>query len=527
MEKFFRAAISNIQKYGDTDIFPFPVENRILSDEADNVVKRLTEAHANFNDYFSSSSPEDIRSMVPVHHTGFRWGAQLDPFWNAYFLGCVLSIAEKIETTRIDENFVYSYRINKDTYLEGKIFRTDVSWRHFIERTIKKTKEYEYVVICDIADCYSRISHHKLENSLKFINADHAVQKSILQYLGFLTEKRSSGLPIGGPAARILAELSINNIDQYLHGRSIDFVRYADDYHLFATNKKEAYEFLFSISEFLDNEGLGLQRAKTRIVSAAEYERISSSILGNEEADKSPIQKLMSLNLRYDPYAPNAVEKYAELKGKLAEIDIVGLLNDQLAQSKIHIASARRIVSALSAVDKEAQYGAIISILDNMDSLFPIGANVFIAIADVFGNLSVEQQDEVCERLTTIYDSGHEISGIEAFVAYIVRIIGKRKNIKNQRWLTRCYDRQTSPLVRRDIIIVFANWENVQWLSMYRRRFEAAGAWERRAFILASYSMSDEGSHWRQGAKNRFDHFEKIVTEWRSKRVQQHPVIDL
>jgi hypothetical protein len=361
---------------------------------------------------------------------------------------------------------------------------------------------------------------------LKFLDADHSVQRSILHYLGFLTEKRSSGLPIGGPASRILAELSLNNVDQYLRGRSIDFVRYADDYHIFAKSKREAYEYLFKISEFLDNEGLSLQKAKTRIVTASEYKNISGSIFGEEAEEKTPIQRLMSLNLRYDPYAPNAAEKYEELKEKLSEIDIVGLLNDQLSQSKIHIASARRIISALTAIDKAAQFGALLSILDNLDTLFPICSNIFISMADIFKNLDDYQKDEICERLRKIYNSGHEISGIEAFVTYIVRIVGKRKTVANQQWLVKCYDREVSPLIRREIIVVFSNWENIPWLSMFRRRFEAAGAWERRSFIIASYSMADEGKHWRQHAKQRFDHLEKITAEWRSKRVQQNPVID-
>ena len=465
--------------------------------------------------------------MVPVHHTGFRWGAQLDPFWNAYFLGCVLSISQKIEEVRVPENVVYSYSINKDTYLQGKIFKEDAGWYNFIKESVKKADEFNFVVICDIADCYSRISHHKLENNLKIIDTPHATQNSILTYIGFLTEKRSSGLPVGGPSSRILSELSLNNVDQYLLGRGINFLRFADDYHIFANTKTEAFEYLFRISEFLDNEGLSLQKAKTRIVSSHEYKQISDSIIGQENEEKTPIQKLMSLNLRYDPYAPDAEEKYEELKGKLKEIDIVGLLNDQLSQTKIHIATTRRIVSALTSIDRSAYYGAILSILDNMDNLFPISANIFISIMSMFEELRDQEKDEVCDRLIQLYDSGHEVCGIESFVSYIVRIVGKRKSIKNQQFLVRCFENAKTPLIRRDIILVFSNWENMPWLSLYRRHFETAGSWERRAFIIASYSMSDEGRHWRQNAKKRFDEFEQIVVEWRSKRVQQQSVIAL
>ena len=36
-----------------------------------------------------------------VGYTSFRWVTQIDPIWNAYLLGLVLSIAPAIEAERI------------------------------------------------------------------------------------------------------------------------------------------------------------------------------------------------------------------------------------------------------------------------------------------------------------------------------------------------------------------------------------------------------------------------------------------
>jgi hypothetical protein len=33
MEQYLRAALENITRYGDTDVFPFPVENHIFFDK--------------------------------------------------------------------------------------------------------------------------------------------------------------------------------------------------------------------------------------------------------------------------------------------------------------------------------------------------------------------------------------------------------------------------------------------------------------------------------------------------------------
>ena len=161
MKDFFKAAIKNVYKHGDTDIIPFPIENRILHDEIDATAGLLENAYKRFDTQFAQLSPGDIRSPVPVHHVGFRWATQLDPFWNAYLLGCVLSIAEKIEDTRLAADVVFSYRLDKASYLDGDLFRRDISWIDFMRRSEAAVANFEFVVICDIVDCYGRINHHK------------------------------------------------------------------------------------------------------------------------------------------------------------------------------------------------------------------------------------------------------------------------------------------------------------------------------------------------------------------------------
>jgi hypothetical protein len=161
------------------------------------------------------------------------------------------------------------------------------------------------------------------------------------------------------------------------------FARYADDYHLFCDSKQEAYLALRTISETLGKEGLVLQRSKTRILTKAEFSAQVASVLGSDEAQPTPARRLMALSLRYDPYSANAMENYLQLREELSKIDIVGLLNEQLARSQIHIATTKKIVAALRHIDPEYQLGAVVSLLDNMTSLHPIASLVLIAVRDI------------------------------------------------------------------------------------------------------------------------------------------------
>ncbi|MDG4890330.1 hypothetical protein [Mesorhizobium sp. WSM4887] len=226
----------------------------------------------------------------------------------------------------------------------------------------------------------------------------------------------------------------------------------------------------------------------------------------------------MSLTLRFDPYAANAAEQYDELKGELEEIDVVALLNEQLSQTRVHIPTTRKIVEALKLVGTNAKYGAVLSMLDNMDALYPIAPTVFQTAYQVFEDLGEKEKEGISSRIIELYDSGHEVMALDMHVAYANRIIGRYSSISNRNYLHRCFEKEVSELIRRDIILIFSNWGNFSWLSMFKANFGAVSGWQRRALILASYSMVDEGSHWRDHTKSRFDTFEMIVRDWRSEK---------
>ena len=112
MKQHFRHSIENIIRNGDTDIFPFPLENFLFFDCKDDVIELLLDIHLNFRDRLASFPPAHEGALAPISYTGFRWATQLDPLWNAYFLGLILSAAAQIEQVRIptSEEIVFSYR---------------------------------------------------------------------------------------------------------------------------------------------------------------------------------------------------------------------------------------------------------------------------------------------------------------------------------------------------------------------------------------------------------------------------------
>ena len=238
MENHFRRALHNIAVHGDTDVFPYPLENSIFHDAPNDALALLMKIHSNFDHYLATEPPFNENQLSPVGYTGFRWVTQLDPIWNAYFLGLIISIGSEIEAARIPiaEQSVFSYR-----FVEGeteKLFNPDVGWRAFHQRSLELAETHQSVVVCDISDFYQRVRHHRLDNALKKIGNQTDIPHRIDKFLGNFTGKYSHGLPVGGPASRLLSELVLNQTDSLLKSNGIKFCRFVDDYHLFADSEK-------------------------------------------------------------------------------------------------------------------------------------------------------------------------------------------------------------------------------------------------------------------------------------------------
>lgn len=215
MREHFKKALANIIKHGDTDIFPFPFERHLFEEKQEESLKILEEYHANLEQSISLSPPLTLVKLSQVGYYGFRQATMIEPFWNAYFLGLVISLAEKIEKTRIDEKdklvFSYRYEWNEE---KGSLFK-DTTWIDYKKQCIEYSKSFEYVLQTDISNFYPRVNHHKLENELERVDTTD-VPSRILKLLSQFSGTISYGLPVGGPASRILAELALNHTDFHL-----------------------------------------------------------------------------------------------------------------------------------------------------------------------------------------------------------------------------------------------------------------------------------------------------------------------
>lgn len=528
-KKAAELAVHNVIRHGDTDIFPFPFENHAFFDKKDDAIDLIIEHDEQFDQFLNEFPPTNISSLTPVSYSGFRWATQIDPIWNCHLLSMVISIGALIESARIPKNHevVFSYRFSPSLD-SGDIFDKNIGWIQFMNKSLELSDKHQFVTICDISEFYPRLGHHRLENSLRQVAGETPYPKKIMSFLSNFSNTNSFGLPVGGPAARLLSEITINQIDRLLQSKGIVFVRFADDYHLFSNSREDAYRNLIFLSEKLYvNQGLTLQKSKTRIMTSSEFVATSPvrlephlDLADHEKSSQlHSMGDLLRFSLRFDPYSPTADKDYEELKEELRKFDIIGMLKDELEKSRIHTALARKIISAVKFLDGKNRDYAVISMLDNCDILYPIFSSVLMTIDNVFTELEETTKLAIIDKLRSLIANDSHIFRVDIHLSYAIRVISYVNSEDNQSMLQALFDSRPSPLIRKDVIIVMARWGAWYWISDLKNRYREMSAPERRAFISSSFILKDEGSHWRKSMRKEFSPFEKYILEWSQKKI--------
>lgn len=333
-------------------------------------------------------------------------------------------------------------------------------------------------------------------------------------------------MPIGGPAARILSELTINQVDKLLLGRGIKFTRFADDYHIFAATREDAYLNLIFLSEKLSiNQGLTLQKSKTRIMSAAEFQATMPPIEAEEKSEGEDIEqevqapldqreKLLAFSLRFDPYSPNAEEDYQRLRAEIRKYDILSILKDELGKTRVHTALTKKLIRSIQYLDDQVRDQAVLSVMANCELLYPIFSSILVMIEQVIGSLSSDVQTLVKTEIIKLVERQSHIFRVDIHLSYAVRVLAHFNEPEVVSLFQRIYETRSSPIIRRDIILAMARCGEWYWLSDIKNNFRQLSSPERRAFIVASYTLQDEGKHWREHAKIEFSPYEKTVLRW-------------
>lgn len=509
LDHFARAA-ADIAAHGDNDMLPFDIDTRFI---ADNQTELATIAY----DYYQRLARDSVentknlvggltvfneRLLAPAGPSGFRTATKIHPFWNLYFNGIGIAIAEALAAQRYSS--AWSYRFLPDGGEE--LFDRASSWRAFREATSAIARDSEdgvVVVQTDIASFYEHISHHYLENHLTDLFHDEGrLAKQVVGLLTKFSGGRSFGLPVGGQGARVLAELMLHPIDRELTVLGVTWARFVDDYVVIATSSEHAYGSLAKLSHSLGDYGLNLSRSKTSILSAKHYADYVSAQLGGDEDEAS---RLREIDVHFDPYSDTAIEEYDSLRDTVESLQVQKLLSREIEKSLPDSFLVTQIARTLP-LQSPALAVHLVTTLLGRGNLHAFRASWSSIMRGVSSLRSNDEFREIFPQIDGLLDqvpghSPHLLQAESNLVHYLRALRFSRTEVRAI-FVRRVFDDTQSDTVRRACIDCWRKWADRPSFTMLRNRWDRLSSDSQRLVWLASYSMGDEGDGLRRQFMN-------------------------
>jgi RNA-directed DNA polymerase len=141
---------------------------------------------------------------------------------------------------------------------------------------------HRFAADIDLSKFFDRVQHDVLMARVARRVDDKILLRLIGRYLraGVMVEgvlqPTDVGTPQGGPLSPILSNILLDDLDKELERRDLPFVRYADDFAVFAKSQRAARRIMTSVTRYLTGElHLVVNQEKSRVVTSVEFEFLS------------------------------------------------------------------------------------------------------------------------------------------------------------------------------------------------------------------------------------------------------------
>ena len=363
-------ALAHVRKFGDSDIFPVPFEYEAIAHDWNSIGPHLHSVDFDNHKVFA-----DRRVMVIKPGGGFRAAIQLDPRDQLLYTAAVFEAAPLVEAARIPRDLKVACSHRLQLTPEGAFFSPDTGWKDFHARSkdLARTNRFSHILLADISDFYNQLGQHRIQNALEMAAVSAGRSRNVEQFLNQLTAKQSQGLPVGPTASAVLAEACLIDVDNFLLRQNVPHVRYADDFHIFCTSRRQAIEIRHALSEYLFAvHRLSLESSKSSVQHVTQFLKELSD---PEEAEQqAKVDKLSELIHTFeeehggywfeDPESPDESEMFGQ-----AEKEVLADLFRQCVEHRpLQLGLARYLLR------KALQSRTVVLnqlVFENLDSLAP------------------------------------------------------------------------------------------------------------------------------------------------------------
>ena len=343
-----------LEKHGVVSFVPPPPEWIIAQANWEKVRDYITQLDLDTYDPYTP-----LYTFAQKHSTGLRPITSLHVQDLIVYTALVLILRDSIEKARLSEGLKKSFSYRAKIGERGALYRSSGSYEKYRKRTEArlKLKRTKYVATLDIADYFPRLYQHRVRGAVEAAISS-AREKDAIRVLDKLIGKFgaggvSYGIPIGPYASRILGEAVLIDVDATLHDAGVDFVRWLDDFTIFAKTKDDAQAAIFHISSWLhSHHGLSANQSKTRIYSRNDFLTDVWKSYDEEHKEFREAVRQVRGTFGYD----DEDDEWQDTEGS----------EDADENNKSDVAAIREAFDAALSIELEPKYGFIRFILDRV-----------------------------------------------------------------------------------------------------------------------------------------------------------------
>jgi Reverse transcriptase (RNA-dependent DNA polymerase) len=505
-------ALAHARKYGDTDVFPLPFEYDAI--------------HHNWAEVRSYLSSQDVlewevrphRSLLaPKAKYGFRVITQLDPLDFLLFAAIVFEMAQDLEGARVSPaNLrVFSYRYNPDS--DGRLFDPTIGYPKFqstCRAILDRHDQITHVVTTDISDFYCRIYHHRLENSLNASTSKANHVKAVRHLLSGWNGTETFGIPVGSAPSRLLAETAISDVDEALLANGVRFIRFNDDFRIFANSHSEAYRHLAFLAEVLfSNHGLTLQQQKTTVLPTSEFRQ--RYLADPEDRELDSLQERFLTLLRdlgiSDPYQEIYYDDLSdEAKATIDSMNLVSMFEDEADKDEPDLPTLRFLLRRLGQLGDSNIVDRVLGDLDKLHPVFPDIIRYLASLRD----LSAGRRSEIGGSVLRLLEDSI-ISELDYHRLWALDLFSKNTDWNNEQSFFQLLNTIGSRPGQRKIILAMGRAHQRHWFQSQWRNLFDNPPWSKRALLAAASCMPpDARKHWYNSLSGRLDALENSIVRW-------------
>lgn len=500
-------AIKHLDKFGDTDIFPVPIEFQIVNKNSALAVEALSEKDLTKHQYLVPR-----RTAVPKSMGGFRVASQLSPIDAILFTGLAHHVSPNVEHARLSRSRQESCSFRLDLKENGQFFVPGFGFGDFNRATERHIRDprTKFVLSVDLADFYNQISHHRIANNMESVGFDPSEFRTAEHILDrFSSNHHSRGLPIGPTASIIFAEIASLDIDSFIVGRGIKFCRYVDDFRFFFDSKEKALCFLSEFSEVLfTNHRLATNTTKTKLWSTESFngEIIDEDLLEEEKQEAHLMAIIRSRSESCAPGDEEDTENASPEERNEATRNAIDELFSRVESAEPLPTGLAKFVLHRGRTLKTTKFTN--RLLDNLDHFIPVVGDVVNYITSIDG-----KNRNGYLRRTYDWLTNESIIRDCAFMHEWAGFLSSRfcdSLWSNWEEYETAVSKIPKNVVDRSTPLAAARFRNWGYIRLLKERIDAYDESSRRAIVIASCVLSDdEKKHW----LSRFDKSGDIILD--------------